>query len=442
MIIVKKILYLITLLGLIAGGSWFWLHSLNPVQDVSSDIYIEDEEELVIGEIDGIIEKESKNTELKVKDKSDSEETKKKKTKSNKTTKETESKDEEVTIEVAKASETEEQKSEESTPVTTEVTYPNMLRIPSANIEVKTVVGGFTQKDVDTNDITYVEDWSNYMNCDLYFGHNTRSLASLPNTKLDDIITICKPDGTIAHYKVTLSKDGILEESNTERGELWLDGVHYNRGFIKARDTGNIIFAYSDDGYDNNNLVILTCYTQYDKNGRWVVFAERVDEESKQQKELYNSRKDFKQKYLEENLYSQKNHITYVDSNYSFEKSDLGVTVSYKENNKDVQKDILISDILKIPVYTITTDIAPEIDNNIIISDEKGKYKKYKIKSKSVGTRKLGKYDSETGILDTEIVGENNKTIFSFNKEAKGYEAVILIKLSNEKECVLKLLEV
>ena len=406
---------------LIISGSLFWFYIYsnqnkhdNTAKVVKSDTNKTIEKHLKTGDLIAELDLEvKKSKETKKDEKEDIESTK-----------------DESESSLPKTSEPEKKKEE------TENIYPNMLKIPSANIEVKTVVGGFTQKDVDTNDITYVEDWSKFMNCDLYFGHNTNSLATLPSTKIGDIITAVKPNGSVEHYKVTLSRDGILEESSSERGELWLDGVHYNKGFIKDRNTKEILFAYSDDGYDNNNLAIITCYKEYSENGRWVVFAERVSDELSEQQDLSDSRISFKNDYLMKNLYSVKDKITFTKHNNTFDKSDLGITIEVDGKKRDIR----IADILNIPVYNLGSVYIPSDDEDVMISDSNGNVEKFRIESIQWGKRKFGKYDEKSGFLQTYII-RKNRMIFSFNGELNETCNSIIIVKKGEKEYVIRLIK-
>ena len=88
------------------------------------------------------------------------------------------------------------------------------------------------------------------------------------------------------------------------------------------------------------------------------------------------------------------------------------------------------------------TDILPDNDSYITISDSNGKFKKYAIIDKNIGVRKYGDYDGNTGFLKTYIKDSNNNIIFCFNELIEDCSSVIIIKLSNNKECVIKLLEV
>ena len=320
-------------------------------------------------------------------------------------------------------------------PIADEFRY--RLIIPSAGINVLTKEGDFSQSAVDANDVVHVVNWSKFMNCDLFYGHNTRTLKTLYKTEVGDIITVIDSDGTEAHYEVIKSVDGVLDESYTERGELVLNNTHYDEGYIRTRDTGEILFAYTMDGYDNDNLALVTCYKEYDENGRWYVEATRVIDEYDEQKELYNERYGYKKEYIEKTLYERPNTLTYVGSNYNYAVKNLIFNVKYDDGSS---KLIKIQDIIDKPIYRLTNIKLPEVRSDIVISNATGEYKTYNVKSVQKCKRYYSdSYDSESGFQKIYLLDSNNRAIFSFNNIIPDDSSIIIDIINDDGEYLCRL---
>ena len=304
------------------------------------------------------------------------------------------------------------------------------ISIPHIGDNIQTVEGDFRQETVDNYDVIHVKEWSDYMNCDLFYGHNTNTLGDIYKLNYGEIITVTDNEGNEAHYRVVLSRYGVLHESHEERGELMINGVHYNRGFITdANNENDIIFAYSDDGYDNNNLILLTCYTKYSEDGRWVVKTVRVDDEYELQKKLNKEREQFKQVYLEKNLYSRPNTITYKKSNYNYTKASLNFQLLY---NNDTKKLIKLDKVLGKKIYGLEDVVVPEEGEQIVISNPSGGFKTFNVMSVVKGKRYQGKLDEKTGFFKTYLIDDNNRVLFSFNNDIPADSSRIILDIVNE----------
>ena len=125
--------------------------------------------------------------------------------------------------------------------------------IPSANIHAAFTIADFTQKSVDAYDVVYAR--TDYIDAPFILGHNYRSLRTLYDTKIGDIIYVNK-NGTLIRYKVIVSEYGIQNEA---------------RNSITGQKTGVTIW----EPYEEEVLRMYTCYGKA-VNDRWIVFAVRL----------------------------------------------------------------------------------------------------------------------------------------------------------------------